>query len=61
MQFQQDLHAAHTQKQLQQDIQQAQSMSVYSFPSLVLEDNGQFKPIAIDYNHVGMILSQLSA
>ena len=60
-QFQQDLHAEPTQQQLQHDIQQAQSMGVYSFPSLVLEENGQFKPIAIDDNHVGMILSQLSA
>jgi len=58
--FQQDLHAKHTQQQLEQDIQQAQSMGVYSFPSLILEDNGKFKPIAIDYNHVESILKQIT-
>ena len=60
-QFTKDLHAEHTQQQLLQDIQQAQSMGVYSFPSLVLEDKGQFKPIAIDYNHPNHILKQLTA
>jgi len=61
-QFQQDLHSEpeHTQQQLQQDIQQAQSMGVYSFPSLVLEENAHFKPIAIDYNHADNILKQFS-
>ena len=59
-QFQQDLHAAHSQQQLQHDIQQAQSMGVYSFPSLVLEGNGQLKPITIDYNHADNILQQLN-
>ena len=59
-QFQQDLHAKHTQQQLQQDIQQTQSMGVYSFPSLVLEENEQFKPIAIDYNHADNVLQQLT-
>ncbi len=59
-QFQQDLHAKHTQQQLEHDIQQAQNMGVHSFPSLILEDNGQFKPIAIDYNHTGNMLQQLS-
>ncbi len=56
--FQQDLHAKHTQQQLEHDIQQAQNMGVYSFPSLILED-GQFKPIAIDYNYADNILQQL--
>ena len=59
-QFQQDLHAEHTQQQLQQDIQQAQSIGVYSFPNLVLEENGQLKPLAIDYNHTDNMLQQLS-
>jgi len=58
-QFTQDLHAEHTQQQLMQDIQQAQSMGVYGFPSLVLEDDGQYHPIHIDYNHADNILKQL--
>ncbi len=58
-QFQQDLHAKHTQQQLQHDIQQVQNMGVYSFPSLVLEDNAQLNPIAIDYNNAFNILKQL--
>ena len=58
-QFQKDLDAKHTQQHLIQDIQQAQSMGVYSFPSLVLEDEGEFRPISIDYNNAFNIFKKL--
>jgi putative protein-disulfide isomerase len=58
--FQQDLNAEHTQRLLQQDIKQAQSMGVFSFPSLVLEHHGQLKPIAVDYNHADKVLQQFN-
>jgi len=35
-----------------QDIQQAQNMGVQRFPSLVLEKDGAYHAISIDYNHV---------
>ncbi|WP_038248068.1 DsbA family protein [Ghiorsea bivora] len=56
--FAQTLNSPATQQALQENIQKSQSLGVYSFPSLVLEENGRFKPITIDYNHVDNILSQ---
>jgi len=57
--FAQTLNNPTTQQTLLDNIQKNQSLGVYSFPSLVLEDNGQFKPIVIDYNDAENILSQL--
>ena len=57
--FAQTLNSPTTQQALQKNIQKNQSLGVFSFPSLVLEDNGQFKPIVIDYNDAENILSQL--
>ena len=57
--FAQTLNSPTTQQTLLDNIQKNQSLGVYSFPSLVLEDNGQFKPIVIDYNDAENILSQL--
>ncbi|HID36543.1 MAG TPA: DsbA family protein [Ghiorsea sp.] len=57
--FSQALNSPATQQALQANIQKNQSLGVYSFPSLVLEENGQSKPIAIDYNHTFNILKQL--
>ncbi len=57
--FAQTLNNPTTQQTLLDNIQKNQSLGVYSFPSLVLEENGQFKPIAIDYNDAENILSQL--
>jgi putative protein-disulfide isomerase len=54
------LNVETTNKTLQQNIQQAQAMDVYSFPSLVLEQHGQYRPIAIDYNSSETILKQLT-
>ncbi|MDQ6976804.1 MAG: DsbA family protein, partial [Ghiorsea sp.] len=57
--FMQTLNNPATQQNLQDNIQQAQNMGVYSFPSLILEEDGHHRPIAIDYNDVENILSQL--
>ncbi|MBN4060583.1 DsbA family protein [bacterium AH-315-I20] len=56
--FAQTLNSPTTQQALQDNIQKNQSLGVYSFPSLVLEENSRFKPIAIDYNHADNILPQ---
>ncbi|MDX8396632.1 MAG: DsbA family protein [Mariprofundaceae bacterium] len=58
-QFQQDLNAAPTQHQLLNDIKQAQAMQIFSFPSLVVENNATFQLIHIDYNNADKILAQL--
>ncbi|MDQ7004605.1 MAG: DsbA family protein [Ghiorsea sp.] len=55
--FTQTLNSPATQQTLQDNIQQAQNMGVYSFPSLVLEENGQHRPIAIDYIHLNLTSS----
>ncbi len=57
--FAQTLNNPATQQALQDNIQQAKNMGAYHFPSLVLEENGQFKPVTIDYNDAENILSQL--
>lgn len=57
--FETAFFAQKTKTMLAQHIQQAQSMGVYSFPSLVLKTNGQHRPITIDYNSADNILKQL--
>lgn len=49
--FSQALHEPHTHAQLLDEIAQSRRMGADSFPSLVLEHNGGFWPIAIDYNY----------
>jgi len=48
--FKNDLVTPATQQELYDEIQQARVMHADSFPNLVLEHNGGFWPIAIDYN-----------
>jgi len=55
-QFRHDLHAAPTQSQLMREIKQAQSMQVFSFPSLVLEQLGETDPVHIDYSDAESML-----
>jgi len=49
-QFVQQLNATETQHELQKEIQQSRQLKVSSFPSLVLQHNGAFWPVEIDYN-----------
>lgn len=50
-QFRYDLNSSTTQNLLMQEIQRAQNMGAQSFPSLVLEKDGAYHAISIDYNH----------
>lgn len=58
-QFRSDLNAAPTQSQLIHEIKQAQSMQVFSFPSLVLEHGGEFNPVHIDYSDAESVLAHI--
>lgn len=58
-QFSEALSSSATQDYLQQEIHQGRQMGVSSFPSLVLESEGSFKPLQHDYLDVGSILEQI--
>lgn len=54
--FIEDLKSSAIENELQQQIQQARSMDVHSYPSLRLVNNNTVFPIAIDYlNHQTML------
>lgn len=57
--FATDIHSDEVEQILQQNIQLAHSMYVYSFPSLILERNGKQDTIKIDYNDPDKILQQI--
>lgn len=48
-QFERDYGSREIDLQLQQEIKTARSLGVYSYPSLVLVQNGRISPIAVDY------------
>ncbi|MFW2372552.1 MAG: DsbA family protein [Gammaproteobacteria bacterium] len=58
-QFASDILSDEVEQILQQNIKLAHSMYVYSFPSLILERNGQQEAIKIDYNDADKILQQI--
>ncbi|MDX8403446.1 MAG: DsbA family protein [Mariprofundaceae bacterium] len=58
-QFEADLLSTHTQTQLMSEIRQAQSMQVFSFPSLVIKHREKVKLIRIDYNDPEIVLAQV--
>lgn len=58
--FSRDLVSVETQLQLQQDIQSARQMDVYSYPSLRLEYKGKVFPIAVDYREYRSMLDAIS-
>lgn len=58
--FSRDLVSVETQLQLQQDIQSARQMDVYSYPSLRLEYKGKVFPIAVDYREYQSMLDAIS-
>ena len=58
--FNRDLVSVETQLQLQQDIQSARQMDVYSYPSLRLEYKGKVFPIAVDYREYRSMLDAIS-
>lgn len=59
--FKQDLHDPATGEQLFHEIRLAQSMQIFSFPSLVLQSDSVIRNIHIDYLDADKMLSQLTA
>lgn len=60
-QFRQQLHAAETQQQLEQEMDFNRHINAKSFPSLVLQFNGAFQPIKIDYLNAQTMLTQIQS
>jgi len=58
--FRSDLNAPETQAALLSDIRVSGNMGVRGFPSLMLEHNGEYRHIRIDYNNAGVMLLQLT-
>lgn len=58
--FEQELHDSTTREQLFHEIKLAQSMQVFSFPSLVLKSKDTIRPVHIDYLDADNMLSQLT-
>ena len=48
--FSQDLNAIETQQQLEKEIMQAQRIGAQGFPSMILESEGQYHSVPLDYN-----------
>ena len=59
--FRVDLNADRTQEELASEIHAAQNMAVSSFPSLMLEADGRYLPVDIDYNDENVMLQQIFA
>lgn len=59
--FRIDLNAPETQNMLLAEIRSCQGMGVRCFPGLVLESNGDYQQIHIDYNDADKILQQILA
>jgi len=60
-QFEFDLQAPETQKELLQEIRQAQQLGGYGFPSLILHKDSINHPIGIDYNLTDTMFKQINA
>lgn len=60
-QFEKDLNSEATDKTLMKEIHQAREMNAHSFPSLVLEMNGGFGSMAVDYDNPRSMLEIINA
>jgi len=58
--FTEALNSASVEQQLLADIRFARSVGANSFPSLVLEQGGEYGLLNLDYNNAQVILNQLS-
>jgi len=58
--FTEALNSASVEQQLLADIKFARSVGANSFPSLVLEQGGEYGLLNLDYNNAQVILNQLS-
>ncbi len=59
--FRDELNTAKTQQVLRYEIQLSQKMEVAGFPGLVLENNGSYQYVRIDYNDVDVMLQQITS
>ena len=59
--FSEDLKSEAIERELQQQMQQARSMEVYSYPSLRLMHNNTVFPVAIDYLDYRTMLEEIRA
>jgi len=57
--FSDDIESAEIKKQLSAEIAMARRLGADSFPSLVLNINDKYYPIALDYNHSDIILEHI--
>lgn len=58
--FSNDLDAPQLQQLLQLELEQCAELHLRSFPSLLLAVNGQFYPIAIDYNNADSMMNDMA-
>ncbi|OIO73114.1 MAG: DsbA family protein [Zetaproteobacteria bacterium CG1_02_53_45] len=59
--FRTDLNSAQTRAELLSEIHTSRNMGVTGFPALVLETNGVYRHIRIDYKNAAVMLQQLTA
>ena len=57
--FERTLHSEACETQLQQEISQCESLQLDSFPSLLLQVDEKYWPVAIDYNHADVMLDTI--
>lgn len=57
--FTDDLNSEQTRQRLQQQMQQAHSLPIEGFPSLVLHSSSGVRPIQLDYNSADNMLRQI--
>ena len=61
IQFMHDFYKRETKEALMKEIYFGQQMGAEGFPSLILELDGKYQNIRLDYNHVAPMLNQLEA
>jgi len=59
--FKQDLNANETQQELEREIQFGRHIGAQGFPSLILENEGHYQRIPIDYNQPGVSLALINS
>lgn len=59
-QFSADLNSSETQQQLEQEIQFGRQIGAQGFPSMILETNGNYQYVPLDYINPGTALSYIN-
>ncbi len=58
-QFADDLNSGETQQQLEQEMIFARQIGAHGFPSMILEKDGAYQYIPLDYNHPEAVISYI--